>query len=169
MRRKLWFTLLTALLLTGLVLSATAVGGRTAPSSPAVVRVAFNKTLKKTIVVDGSGRTLYMFTLDTRGVAALCTPTGPWGTDCPMLWPPLTSTGAPLAAKGINASLLGITKRTDGKPQVTYNRHPLYYYHGGFGAPGTDKKPGDVQGQNFFSSWYVLSPKGTPIRTPIHT
>ena len=167
MKRTPLVVLLAALLLSGLVVSAMALGGRTAAVSRAVVKVAFNTKLKKTVVVDGSGRTLYMFTEDTRGTAT-CTPQGVNGPACPMLWPPLTSQGAPLAGKDIKASLLGITKRTDGKRQVTYNRHPLYYYHGGLGAPGSDKKPGDVQGQNFFYSWYVLSPRGTPIRTPIH-
>jgi predicted lipoprotein with Yx(FWY)xxD motif len=114
-------------------------------------------------VVDGSGRTLYMFTEDTRGVATVCTPQGPYGAECPAIWPPLTSQGAALAGKGINASLLGITKRSDGKRQVTYNRHPLYYFHGVVASAG-DKKPGDVNGQGFVGEWYVLSPRGTPIR-----
>jgi predicted lipoprotein with Yx(FWY)xxD motif len=164
MKRKPWFTLLTALVLSGLAVSTTALGGRTATVSRAVVKVAYNKTLKKSIVVDGSGRTLYMFTEDTRGAAKVCTPQGPYGAECPRIWPPLTSQGAPLAGKGINASLFGITKRTDGKRQVTYNHHPLYYLHGEPGIAG-DKKPGDVNGQGFFNEWYVLSPKGTPIRT----
>ena len=162
MTRKSGVMPLTALLLSGLV-AGTAVGGRTAPSSRAVVKVAYNKTLKKSIVVDGSGRTLYMFTEDTHGVATVCTPTGPYGAECPRIWPPLTSQGGPQAGTGITASLLGITKRTDGKRQVTYNHHPLYYLHGEPGIAG-DKKPGDVKGQGFFSEWYVLSPKGTPIR-----
>ena len=160
MRRIALVTLLAALLLSGLVVSATAVGGQTAPSSRAVVKTAFNKTLKKTIVVDGSGRTVYMFTADTGGTAT-CAAADP---DCPKVWPAFTSTGKPLAGKGINASLLGTTKGAGGKQQVTYNRHPLYYFHGGFDAGRGDKKPGDVKGQGFVVSWYVLSPKGTPTR-----
>ena len=42
-------------------------------------------------------------------------------------WPPLLTKGAPRVA-GLNASLLGTTKRTDGTLQVTYDGHPLYYY-----------------------------------------
>lgn len=160
-RRISLIMLLAALLLSALVVSATAVGGQAALSSRAVVKVAFNKTLKTTIVVDGSGRTLYMFTADDRGTAT-CTAQLE-DPQCPKLWPPLTSQGAPRAGNGINASKLGITKRTDGKLQVTYNRHPLYYWHGGLGLAG-DKRPGDVKGQGFYTSWYVLSPKGTPIR-----
>jgi predicted lipoprotein with Yx(FWY)xxD motif len=158
MKRKPSVALLVALLVSGLVVSAEAFGGRTAVSR-VVVKVAYNKTLKKSIVVDGSGRTLYMFTEDTRGVAKVCTPQGPYGSDCPTIWPPLRSQGTPVAGKGINASLFGITKRTDGIRQVTYNRHPLYYFHGGLGAGAGDKKPGDEHGQGFFGEWYVLSPK----------
>jgi predicted lipoprotein with Yx(FWY)xxD motif len=163
MKQTPWFTLLTAFVLSGLVVSTTALGGQTAPSSRAVVKVAFNTKLKKSIVTDGSGRTLYMFTEDTHGTATVCTAQGPYGKECPMLWPPLTSQGAALAGKGIKPSLLGITKRTDGKRQVTYNRHPLYYFHGIVASAG-DRKPGDINGQGFVGEWYVLSAKGVPIR-----
>ena len=126
------------------------------------MKVAFNKTLKKSIVVDGKGRTVYMFTADYVGAPPTCTvqldPT------CPKLWPPVKSAGAPLAGKGIIASKLGTVKRTDGRTQVTYNRHPLYYFSGCCGYGPGDKKPGDVNGQRLFDAWYVLSPKGAPIR-----
>jgi len=48
--------------------------------------------------------------------------------------------------------------------QVTYNRHPLYDFAGLVTGAG-DRKPGDVKGQAFYGVWYVLSPKGTAIRT----
>lgn len=151
-----------AVLLAGvLVVSGAAVGGGTAPSAGTVVKVAFNKTLKKTIVVDGKGRTVYMFTGDTGGTSN-CTAGPP--PSCPKLWPPVRSQGAPLAGKGVIASKLGTTKRTDGSTQVTYNRHPLYYFSGCCGYGPGDKKPGDVNGQRLFDAWYVLSPKGAPIR-----
>lgn len=151
------------LFLTALVFLAGA-GGVVASPSPAVVKSAFNKTLGKTIVVDGAGRTLYIFTVDTHGKDTVCTPQGPYGAECPTIWPPLTSTGAPSAGTGIKASLLGAYMRRDGKRQVTYNGHPLYYFHGDPNTPPGDKKPGDIKGQGFVSQWYVLSPNGTPIR-----
>lgn len=153
MRRKPWATLLAALLLGGLVASVTAFGGPTATSSQAVVKVAFNKDLKTAIVVDGSGRTVYMFTDDTKGL-----PT--WAhvaPSCPKLWPAFTSAGKPLAGKGIDARLLGIVRGAGSSRQVTYNRHPLYHYV-------SDHQPGDATGQARLGLWYVLSPKGTPIR-----
>lgn len=157
MMRKPAGVLLTALVLSGLIVLAAVVGGGTAASSRPTVKTAFNKTLKKTIVVDGKGWTVYMFTADTSGTSTCTVQLIP---DCPKVWPPVRSQGAPVGGKGIIASKLGTTKRADGRTQVTYNRHPLYYFRG----PGADKKPGDVRGQNFAQLWYVLSPQGRPIR-----
>lgn len=151
------------LLITALAVHASA-GGVVASPSRALVKSAFNKLLGKTIVVDGAGRTLYIFTVDASGKDTVCTPQGPYGAECPTIWPPLTSAGAPSAGTGIKASLLGVYKRRDGKRQVTYNGHPLYYFHGDPNTPPGDKKAGDVKGQGFVGQWYVLSPSGTPIR-----
>ena len=55
--------------------------------------------------------------------------------------------------------MLGTTKRSDGKPQVTYNGHPLYRYE-------ADQKPGDTNGQGlnaFGGAWFVLSPTGNKV------
>jgi predicted lipoprotein with Yx(FWY)xxD motif len=149
-----------ALVLGGLLVSTTALGGRSAPSSRAVVKVGFNAKLKKKIVVDAKGRTLYMYTADTGGkpACAASTPT------CPKVWPALTTNGKPIAGKGINASRLRVVRGAGGSRQVSYNRHPLYYFHGGFGTGTGDKKPGDARGQGVFSAWYVLPPKGMPIK-----
>ena len=60
---------------------------------------------------------------------------------------------------GIDETLLGTTKRTDGQTQVTYNRHPLYNYV-------ADKRPGQTTGQGlpqFGAPWWVLSPSGREI------
>src|SRR2546421_226857 len=75
------------------------------------------------------------------------------------LWPPLITKGKPQAGPGVRASLLGTTKRKDGKLEVTYNHHPLYYFV-------TDRKPGQTTGQGvnqFGGPWWVLSPAGKEI------
>ncbi|MFL5910899.1 MAG: hypothetical protein ACJ768_10065 [Gaiellaceae bacterium] len=129
-------------------------------SSQAVVKTAFDKALKATILVDGSGRTLYLLTSDPKGTAT-CAALDPV---CPATWPALATTGAPKAGPGVKASLLGTTTGAHGVTQVTYNGHPLYTFHGGNGAGAGDKKPGDARGQAFFSIWYVVSPKGAAIK-----
>ena len=69
--------------------------------------------------------------------------------------------GKPKAGSGVNASMLGTTPRSDGKPQVTYNGHPLYLF-------ADDSSAGDTNGQGvdaFGALWYVVSPAGDAITT----
>jgi predicted lipoprotein with Yx(FWY)xxD motif len=157
MRRFSTVALVAALLSgLGLVLSATAAANRTASSSQAVVKASYNKSLKATILVDGAGRTLYLFTSDPKNLST-CAGADP---TCPKIWPAYTTSSKPIAGTGVKAALLGMTA----KKQVTYNGHPLYHFAGasGYGAP--DKKSGQANGQGLFQLWYVVSPKGTPIR-----
>jgi predicted lipoprotein with Yx(FWY)xxD motif len=147
-----------AVLAGALLLSTTALGRGAAVS--VLVRTAYNAKLKATIVVDGKGRTLYMFTADISGTPN-CAAVHP---DCPKVWPAFASPGKPRAGAGIKASLLGVTKGAGGVRQVTYNRHPLYYFRGGFGTGTGDRAPGHVRGQGVQGVWYVVSAKGTPIR-----
>ena len=114
------------------------------------VRVA-NSSLGS-ILVDSSGRTLYLFKADS-GTKSACSGA------CAAAWPPLRAAGKPTAGSGAKAALLGTTPRSDGAAQVTYNGHPLYLYV-------ADKKPGDVTGQAivaFGAAWYVVSPTGQQI------
>lgn len=105
------------------------------------------------ILVDSTGRTAYLFEKDT-GPKSTC-----FGA-CASEWPPVTTNGKPTAGKGVTASMLGTTKRSDGKTQVTYNGHPLYLFE-------ADQKPGDATGQNvdaFGAKWYVLSSAGDKVK-----
>jgi predicted lipoprotein with Yx(FWY)xxD motif len=146
--------------LTGIVVLAAALlvalpTGAGTKATRAVVKTAYNKKLKRTIVVDGSGRALYMFTADVGGKPA-CTPQT-LGASCVHQWPPLKSKRKPTAGKGIDAKKLAVVTRSDKIKQAVYNHHPLYHYIG-------DDKPGDVYGQNYLGAWYVLSPAGKPIK-----
>jgi len=125
--------------------TAKAAGG-----SSATVSVA--NTGLGNILVDSQGRTLYLFEKDS-GTTSTCS------GGCATAWPPLRASGKPTAGSGAKASLLGTTPRSDGKPQVTYDGHPLYGYQG-------DSKAGDTNGQGingFGAPWYVLSPSGNAI------
>ena len=104
------------------------------------------------IVVDGSGRTLYLFEAD-EGTTSTCY------SACVQEWPPALTGGQPTTGPGASTSLLGTTLRHDGREEVTYAGHPLYYF-------ARDTKPGDTAGQNLDDNgglWYVLSPAGTAI------
>ncbi len=104
------------------------------------------------ILVDGKGMTVYLFVVDT-------STTSNCYTSCATIWPPVLTTGAAQAGAGANASLLGTTTRTDGKTEVTYAGHPLYYFV-------QDKAAGDTTGQGingFGGLWWVVSPSGAAI------
>ena len=100
-------------------------------------------------LVDGTGRTLYLFENDTSS-ASTCTGA------CAGTWPALTTSGAPTAGSGVDASMLSTTTRDDGTTQVTYNGHPVYRYSG-------DSKAGDTNGQDVGGVWYAFSPSGDKI------
>jgi predicted lipoprotein with Yx(FWY)xxD motif len=122
-----------------------------APETGETIKVATNATLGQ-ILVDESGMTVYLFVADT-GTTSTCY------TSCATIWPPVLTTGAPQAGAGANASLLGTTTRTDGKIEVTYAGHPLYYFV-------QDKGAGDTTGQGingFGGLWWVVSPSGAAI------
>jgi predicted lipoprotein with Yx(FWY)xxD motif len=117
-----------------------------------VATVAATSTNLGMILVDGSGRTLYLFEKDQPNQSACA-------GACVAAWPVDQSSGAPKAGSGVKASLLGTIKRGDGTTQVTYNQHPLYYYAG-------DSQAGQHNGQDinaFGAEWYVLTPAGKAV------
>jgi predicted lipoprotein with Yx(FWY)xxD motif len=101
------------------------------------------------ILVDDKGATLYLFEKD-KGGASSCTGA------CASEWPPLTADSAQ-GAGGVDDSALGTTMRPDGTSQVTYHGHPLYYFSGDDGAPGSTKGEGL---DSFGAEWYVLDGNG---------
>jgi predicted lipoprotein with Yx(FWY)xxD motif len=139
--------------------SATAASSSPPPkttSAPAttagVATVHVAKTRLGKILVDSHGHTLYLFKKD-KGKKSACSGA------CAQFWPPLRTSGKPKAGSGAKASLLGTTKRSDGKPQVTYNGHPVY----GFVM---DKKAGDTNGEGvtaFGAKWFALSASGKQV------
>ena len=123
----------------------------TASGQPATVGVESNDKLGK-ILDDTHGGTLYLFQKDT-GTSSTCTGA------CASAWPPLRADGKPVVGTGATAAMVGTTARSDGKPQVTYNDHPLYTYTG-------DQNPGDTNGQGltaFGGGWFALSPAGIQV------
>jgi predicted lipoprotein with Yx(FWY)xxD motif len=105
------------------------------------------------ILFDSRGYVLYAFTRDARGRSAC------YGA-CAKAWPVYFARGGLRAGNGINRSLLGTTKRRDGRRQVTYAGRPLYYYVG-------DRKPGQILCQNvpeFGGIWLVVRPNGKLVR-----
>jgi len=105
------------------------------------------------ILFEGRGFALYAFTRDPRD-RSVCRGA------CAAAWPPYVVRTPPRADAGVESSLLGTVRRSDGRLQVTYARRPLYYYVG-------DRAPRQILCQNvseFGGLWLVVHPKGRPVR-----
>ncbi len=100
------------------------------------------------VLVDGRGLPLYIFTAD-RGKTSRC-----YG-DCARAWPVTFAGGTPRARGGARSSLLGTTRRSDGRTQVTYRGRPVYYY--------VDDRPGVALCHNvreFGGLWLLVRASG---------
>jgi predicted lipoprotein with Yx(FWY)xxD motif len=131
--------------------SSTTVAQPPAKPKPTGRTVTLHKSDYGTILADGRGIALYLFTHDAK--RSRC-----YGK-CAAAWPPFLTKGEPRAVGGVKQSLLGTVKRSDGKTQVTYNARPIYYYVG-------DKEPGQVLCQavlEYGGYWYVVNRSGAAI------
>jgi predicted lipoprotein with Yx(FWY)xxD motif len=138
---------------TGTSVPTASSGQSSTGASSATVDLA--KSSLGPILIDAQGRTLYIWQAD-KGTKSTCTGA------CASAWPPLVTTSKPTAGSGVASSLLGVTRRTNGTEQVTYNGHPLYLFAGDTASHQTNG-----QGSNGFGApWYVLSPQGDPLTGP---
>lgn len=149
-------------------LTATACGSSTTPTAPTPSGGAGSGTssgpvaLKTgkvaglgTVLVDGSGRTVYVFAPDK---AKKVTCTG----SCASVWPPLKAPSGqkPSLSGGVKASLVSSVSDPSGGSVVTYNGWPLYLYV-------ADPSAGTAHGQALNSSgglWYVITPSGQVVK-----
>jgi predicted lipoprotein with Yx(FWY)xxD motif len=132
----------------------TATSGTTASSTtaPAAARPTVNTSSNAklgSILVDTSGRTLYVFDKDTGGKIACV-------ASCVSIWPPLlVNPGTnPAPGAGVTAAIATV-HRPDGGLQVTLAGRPMYVYSG-------DSAPGDTNGDGFGGIWHAARPAGVP-------
>lgn len=100
------------------------------------------------VIADRKGEALYLFDKED-SKRSEC-----YGA-CAEVWPPVLTKGKPVAAGGAKQSLLGTTRRKNGKLQVTYAGQPLYYY--------VDDSPGTILCHDvaeFGGLWLVVKPSG---------
>lgn len=136
---------------------SAAAASAAAPSAAASAPAAGGTTLALAdsplgkIVVDGQGKTLYMFTPDDGQAAPTCVDA------CAKNWPALIATGTPTVGPGVTAAASTVA-RTDGAGnQVKIGDYPLYYF-------GKDAAAGDTNGQGVGGKWYVVGADGEPIK-----
>ena len=116
------------------------------PAQPAAASTSLGKVL-----TDVKGETLHMNTKDSNRKSTC-------DGECLKLWVPMHTFGAPTAGTGAQASLLGTLNFGPGVTQVTYNKHPLYFFQG-------DQAPGDAKGQGLENLWYAVDGAGAPVKT----
>jgi predicted lipoprotein with Yx(FWY)xxD motif len=100
------------------------------------------------VLFDGRNRALYLFTRDPRN-RTRC-----YGA-CAEAWPPFYAKGRPRAGRGVDRDLLGTIERRDGRRQVTYKGHALYFY---VADPVGQVLCNDVV--EFGGTWYAVDAKG---------
>jgi predicted lipoprotein with Yx(FWY)xxD motif len=129
---------------------AAASGGSSASGSATVIKTASSSA--GMVLTDGSGRAVYVWAKDTGNTSAC-------SGACAAAWPPVTTTGTATASGGANSSDLGTITRSDGTKQVTYDKHPLYFFAG-------DSGPGTATGQasdQFGAKWWLVAPTGSDV------
>ncbi len=104
------------------------------------------------MLVDGEGRTLYLYTKDTQNKPGTC------DAACATTWVPDLVSGTPVAASGIDAGKLSVLKRTDGTEQLAYNGWPLYRY-------AKDTTTGADTGEGIGGTWYVVDAAGNAVKS----
>jgi predicted lipoprotein with Yx(FWY)xxD motif len=124
-----------------------------AHGSPA--KVFLRQTKLGMILVNSRGFTIYAFTAD-KLKKDKCVSIAP---QCLTVWPPVTTTGKPVAGPGVKQSLLG-TIKLGRKTQVTYAGHPLYTYI-------ADTHPAETTFVNilqFKGRWPALNARGQEVK-----
>src|ERR1700751_5681556 len=136
--------------------SSAASGASASPAGPSASATVIETHTGSsgTFLVNGSGRTVYMFAKDPSNQSAC-------SGACASAWAPVTTTGAATASGDAKASELGTITRSDGTKQVTYDGHALYYFAG-------DSSAGQTNGQGvdgFGAKWWLVAPSGSIITT----
>ena len=129
--------------------AATTAPMANAAAAKPTVKSANNKQVKRTIVVNAKGLTLYRLAPET-SKHILCK-----SSACLAAWPPLTIAKGQKPVKGPGVTgKLGTIKRGN-KLQVTDNGWPLYTFSG-------DSKAGQANGEglmNFGGTWHTVAAK----------
>jgi predicted lipoprotein with Yx(FWY)xxD motif len=150
--RHLLSSTIAVALLVAVVLVLALSGGSAATTRSAASRgtdaLSTRHTALGQILVDGGGRSLYLFEADKPSQSTL-------SRAGLKVWPAFAATRLPVGAGGVSAAHISLI-HTNGGRQVAYFGHPLYYFVG-------DQKPGDTTGQGlreFGALWFTVSASG---------
>jgi predicted lipoprotein with Yx(FWY)xxD motif len=145
---------ITALFLAGCGSTSPTARSTVTPSgAPPAAQVSTSTGSLGVFLVNSQGQTLYMTDADPEGSSGCY-------DECATTWPPLATTGDPVASGAVVAKELTTSTRTDAITQVVYGGHPLYTY-------SLDGAPGQTTGQGLVQqggTWWVVGTDGAPIK-----
>ena len=142
------------LLCAAIVAAAGGASGQRAVAAK-VAKVQLRHTELGKILVNASGFTLYRFTHDPRNKDTCMTV-----ENCKEIWPPLLTSGRPIAGSGVKSSLLSSIRLPNGRRQVTYAGHPLYMY-----APASERGETSYVGfSSYGGTWYAVNAAGKYVK-----
>ena len=141
-------------LATAAILPAGVAYASTGAHAARSAKLQLRHTSLGSILVNGGGHTLYLFTRDSRNHDRCASVAG-----CTGIWPMLTTTGTPTLGRGVKRALVG-TITVAGQHQVTYAGHALYMYIGDAG-PGDTSYVGQSQ---FGGKWLALNAAGHTVK-----
>ena len=107
------------------------------------------------LLANHAGYTVYMFVRDKRNKDECRKIKG-----CEKDWPAVTTTGKPIAGKGVKKSLLGSIPYKGTLRELTYKGHPLHTYR-------FDTSKGSViniGNRQFGGAWYGLNANGKVVK-----
>ena len=137
--------------------SSSGGSGSSGAAPPATGKpVSAQSTSLGTILVDGRGRTVYVFANDKANVSSC-------DGACAADWPPVPAPSSlPASVPGVKGKI-SMTGRSDGRHQVTVAGHPVYTFSG-------DSAAGQTNGQRITLNgglWTVVLPSGAPDVNPV--
>ena len=74
-----------------------------------------------------------------------------------VFWPPVLTSGRPLAGPGVDQNAVGTMVRPDGSHQVTYNGKPLYLFFGDAYIAGLPYGSARIDGAGLSTPWGVFN------------
>jgi predicted lipoprotein with Yx(FWY)xxD motif len=134
------------------------VGGTWAAITPTGAKAATPETAIRTtnipgldtVLTDGEGRTIYLFTKDSQNP-----PKTTCEAECATAWPPVLARGE-TRIEGLDPKLVGTVTRPDGTEQVTVGDWPVYTY-------AEDTAPGQATGHTVGGVWFAIEANGCKV------
>lgn len=106
-------------------------------------------------LTDAQGRTLYLFTNDSKDPSqTTCV------DDCAAKWPPLTTEDGSVTVQGVDENLVDTVTRPDGTEQITVGGWPVYRF-------AKDTAAGQTNGHGVGDTWFVIEPAGCKSSVPV--